>query len=41
MKDMADVAVTIPSKETPRIQEGYLCACHIMCYLIEQILYGQ
>ena len=22
-------------------KEGYLCACHIMCYLIEQILYGQ
>jgi len=41
MRGMADVAVTIPSKETPRIQEGYLCACHIMCYLIEQILYGQ
>ena len=41
MRDMADVAVIIPSKETPHIQEGYLCACHIMCGLIEQILYGQ
>lgn len=41
MKDMADVAVVIPSKETPRIQEGYLCACHIMCGLIERILFGQ
>jgi len=41
MKDMADVAVVIPSKSTPHIQEGYLCACHIMCGLIERILFGQ
>ena len=41
MKDMVDVAVIIPSHETPRIQEGYLCACHIMCDIIERTLFDQ
>ena len=41
MKDMADVAVVIPSKETPRIQEAYLCANHIICGIVERELFGQ
>lgn len=41
MKDMADHAVIIPSKETPRIQEGYLCACHTVCGIVEREMFGQ
>ena len=41
MKDMADVAVVIPSKETPRIQEAYLCANHIICGIVEREMFGQ
>lgn len=41
MREIADHAVVIPSKETPRIQEGYLCACHTMCGIVERELFGQ
>ncbi len=41
MKEIADCAVVIPSKETPRIQEAYLCACHIMCGIVEKKMFGR
>lgn len=41
LKDIVDLAVVIPSRETPRIQEGYLCACHTMCGIVERELFGQ
>jgi histidinol-phosphate phosphatase family protein len=40
LKDIADVAVTVPSEETPRIQEGYMAACHTICGIIEREMYG-
>lgn len=40
MKDMADCAVVIPTTDTPHVQEGYLCACHIIAGLVEQRLFG-
>ena len=40
MREMADVAVIIPSKETPHIQEGYLVACHTMCGIVEKEMFG-
>lgn len=40
MKDIADVAVTIQTAETPRIQEGYFVACHAICGIIEREMYG-
>lgn len=40
MKDVADVAVVIPSTETPRVQEGYLAACHAMCGIVERGMFG-
>ena len=40
LREIADVAVIIPSKETPRIQEGYLCASHIICGIVERELFG-
>jgi histidinol-phosphate phosphatase family protein len=41
MKDMADHALMIPSKETPRIQEGYMVAGHIICGLTERSVFGK
>ena len=41
LREIADHAVIIPSKETPRIQEGYLCACHTMCGIVEREMFGQ
>ncbi|MCA8942465.1 MAG: SIS domain-containing protein [Planctomycetes bacterium] len=34
--DLADVAVRVPSTETPRIQESHLLVLHAMCASIEQ-----
>ncbi len=39
MREIADVAVVIPSKETPHIQEGYLVACHTMCGIVEKEMF--
>jgi len=39
MKDVCDLLILVPSKETPRIQEGHLLFLHILCELIEDILF--
>lgn len=36
-----NVAIKIPSKDTPRIQEGHLTAEHIICDLVEQKLFKE
>ncbi|MCL2143206.1 MAG: HAD-IIIA family hydrolase [Methanomassiliicoccaceae archaeon] len=41
MKDMADHALVINSKETPRVQEGYMVAGHIICGLTERGVFGR
>jgi len=41
MKGIVDHAVIIPTKETPRIQEGYLVACHTVCRIVEQAMFGR
>lgn len=41
LREMVDCPVIIPSKETPRIQEGYLCACHTICGIVEREMFGQ
>ncbi len=40
MREIADCAVVIPSTETPHVQEGYLCACHIVAGIVERELFG-
>jgi D-sedoheptulose 7-phosphate isomerase len=41
IKDMVDHPLIIPSTKTPRVQEGYLCAGHIFCGLVERIMFGR
>jgi len=41
MKDMADHALVIPSRETPRIQEAYMVAGHTICGLTERGVFGR
>jgi len=41
MREMADMAVVIPTCETPRVQEGYLVACHTICGIVEREMYGR
>ena len=36
LASIADFAIAIPSKDTPRIQEAHITAGHIICYLVEK-----
>ncbi len=40
LKPMGDIAVSIPSFNTQRIQEGHITVAHIVCELVEDDLYG-
>ena len=39
LKELADFVLSIPSIDTPRIQEAHITAGHIICYLVEQALF--
>ena len=39
MKDLSDVLLNVPSKDTPRIQESHITIGHIICELVEAILF--
>lgn len=36
----AHYALAIPSKDTPRIQETHILAGHLICFMVESILFG-
>ena len=40
MAQMADVALIVPSNDTPRIQESHILIGHILCDIIEKELFG-
>jgi D-sedoheptulose 7-phosphate isomerase len=40
LKELADYVLSVPSLDTPRIQEAHITAGHIICYLVEQALFG-
>lgn len=39
IKSVADLALIVPSTDTPRIQEGHLTIIHIICDLLEKRLF--
>ena len=41
MEDLCDVTIKIPSQETPHIQEGHLAVGHLICYLVEERMFGK
>ncbi|HME56282.1 MAG TPA: D-sedoheptulose 7-phosphate isomerase [Candidatus Lokiarchaeia archaeon] len=41
LDEIASIVLKIPSSSTPRIQEGHITAGHIICYLVEQELFGE
>lgn len=41
LKNLADVAICVPSTRTQYIQEGHLAAEHIVCYLVERAIFGE
>lgn len=40
LKDLVEYPLIVNSKSTPRIQEGYMVAGHIICGVVERDLYG-
>lgn len=39
MRSVADYTICVPSEETPRIQECHILTGHIICEIIEQVLF--
>ncbi|MCF8233013.1 MAG: SIS domain-containing protein [Bacteroidales bacterium] len=39
MKDIADILVSVPSGDTPRIQEGHIMIGHIVCEAVESKMF--
>ncbi len=39
MKDLCDVCVRVPSTETPRIQECHITLGHIVCGMVEMLIF--
>ena len=41
LRHEVDLALTIPSERTPHIQEGYMTAGHIICGLVERMMFSR
>ena len=41
IREIVDLDLTVPSRETPRIQEGHVTIIHILCDLVEQRLFAR
>ncbi|MEI8355854.1 MAG: D-sedoheptulose 7-phosphate isomerase [Deltaproteobacteria bacterium] len=39
IKNIVDIDLTVPSQDTPRIQEGHITIIHVLCDLIEKGLF--
>ena len=41
MKNISELLINVPSKDTPRIQESHILIGHILCEIIENEMFGQ
>lgn len=41
MADLCDFLIRIPSAETPKIQEAHIMVGHIICGLVENLMFGE
>ena len=41
MAKIADIAIVVPSNDTPRIQESHILIGHILCDIIEKEIFGE
>jgi D-sedoheptulose 7-phosphate isomerase len=39
--EISDIWLSVPSTDTPRIQESHITAGHIICFLVEDALFGR
>ncbi len=40
LAELVDFLISVPSDETPRVQEGHITILHIICCLVERELFG-
>ncbi|WP_298432412.1 D-sedoheptulose 7-phosphate isomerase [Geobacter sp.] len=40
IRELVDLALTVPSPDTPRVQEGHITIIHIVCDLVEKGLFA-
>lgn len=41
LASLADTVICIPSDETPRIQESHIAVCHVLCELVDAVLFPE
>lgn len=41
MEELCDFCIKVPSNETPRIQESHILIGHIICSIVEEVIFGQ
>ncbi len=41
VSDLCDICIKVPSKITPRIQEVHILVGHIICCIVEEVLFGK
>jgi D-sedoheptulose 7-phosphate isomerase len=39
LAQVADIALIVPSFDTPRIQEGHITMGHVLCSVVEKVLF--
>jgi len=41
LANAVDIKITVPSRETTRIQEAHIAIGHVICWLVESLLFGE
>ncbi|QGQ98487.1 SIS domain-containing protein [Paenibacillus psychroresistens] len=41
MAELCDYCIKVPSNETPRIQESHILIGHILCAIVEEVIFGK
>ncbi|WP_313157988.1 D-sedoheptulose-7-phosphate isomerase [Kluyvera cryocrescens] len=41
LKDLVDYSINVPSKITPYIQECHICIGHMICAIVERVIFNQ
>jgi D-sedoheptulose 7-phosphate isomerase len=39
IKDVCDLALIVPTDDTPRVQEGHITIIHIVCDVLEKTMF--
>jgi D-sedoheptulose 7-phosphate isomerase len=39
LADLAELVIHVPSEETPRIQESHTAICHVLCEMVDSVLF--